>query len=577
MPKKIHGFLFALCALAAASAFAGAPPWRMIYNNDLYNIHSCESPYNPPGARDGMTEAKIRAAVAEAAVPGMGAQLIAPNYGWVPSWQSKLVPLAEHEAWFRGHYGIKPAHAVWTFLREGGDLLGTFIDECHKRGNAALAAFRVNDGHVQDMAFAPQKVAGWHVIFLSRFYVEHPELRRSPVKKTGWPDRVHDWSQPAARAHKEALLRELIETYPALDGVELDFQRYPAFFPSRMPAKERVEIMLDFLKKARAMLDESSKKAGGAPRWLGARVPLWPSAKDNNNDLHNGTWEEVGFDPAAWQAAGVDWFNLSPSYRLSQDMRGVARARKEAPGARIFAELTHTPLTWAVTAKDPNRPDGFGQVSAFRRATKELLGTAARLACARGADGVSLFNFFTYRAPSARARDKNRDLAGPFDEPPFDQLPGLVDRRALEDAPSYFYKVVAGAAFTDEERRRDLELDLKPARGNSVAILRLLVLSRQELSLPDSAPLPAVNLDRGVWDVRFNGARLDVVQIPMPAHPFPSSYKAGFNHAEQYIAFKIPAGVIKDGPNKIRVEALRLPTRLYVRHLEIIQLPAKSR
>jgi hypothetical protein len=542
----------------------------MIYNNDLLNINGAESPYNPPGPRGKFTDGKIRASVAEAAVPGMGAQLIAPGYGWVPLWKSKLVPLAGHEAWFRSHYGAASDHPAVVYIREGGDLVGTFIDECHKHNNAALASFRVNDGHVLDMAFAGAgKVAGWQAFYISRFYVGHPELRRTGAnfKRNGWADRVHDWSQPAAPAHKEALLRELIETHPLLDGVELDFQRAPHFFPPKMPMKKRVGIMCDFLKKIRALLDE-----GGARRTLGVRIPLWPDAADNNNNERDGSWRETGFDPAAWLAAGVDYFNFSPSYRLSQDMRGVARARREAPSACIFAELTHSPVNWTLNIKTAHAADAYANITAFRRATKELLQTTARLAYTRGADGISLFNFHTYRASTSRFRDKRLDLAGPFNEPPFAELPALLDRPALDAAPSYFLKHL-GYIFTSDFPSRALALDLVPARGNSVAVLRLLILTNEEYTRSGNDPAGA-GIDRGDWRITFNGAVLRPLSKPMSAYPFPTPYQAGFNQPEQYLAWLVPAGAIKNGVNQIRIETTRLPETLRARHLEIIQLPA---
>ena len=568
---KTTSLLFCLLLVfAAAFARAAPPPWRMIYNSDLVNVIDCESPFNPRGGTSVLTEAKLRAHVAEAAVPGMGAFLLAPGFGWVPLWQSRICPPGEHAKWFAAHFQKQPANPVFDFVLNGGDIMGILIDEARKNKLAAIAAYRVNDGHYLDLAFEPEKVTARNVAYLSRFYTENPRLRRSPLNKNDWHDRVHDWSKPEPRAYKEALVCELIEMYPALDGVELDFQRHPHFFPGSLPMKKRVEIMVDFLKKIRAALDESSRKAGGAPRYLGVRVPLWPKLSDSS--IRNGSWEETGFDPAAWAAAGVDWFNLASHYSLNQDMRGVALARKAAPGTRLYAELTHSPGGWRFAADNPKGSRGVSTSGIIHRnSTKELLETTARLACARGADGISFFNFAFYRAYGT-----NRDTRGPFNEPPFDLMPALAEPQALEDAPLYYFKSLGDAGFADGASRRNIDLDLKPARGNPAAILRLLVLAPKEVSLPfnEGAPPPG-EVDRGEWSVKLNGKNLPAVQTPMPAYPFPTPYKAGLNRAEQYLAFEIPAGAIKDGMNKIHIETLHLPSRLHVRHLEIIQHPAK--
>ncbi|MDR2674374.1 MAG: hypothetical protein LBC18_05770, partial [Opitutaceae bacterium] len=113
------------CALAASgAALFGAqnPPWRMIYDNDTTNILNCASPYNKPAKRPVLTDEKIRASVREAAVAGMDAQLIQPCTSWVPWWPSKIVPLREHEQWFRERYGVEPDVAEQRYLLAGGDI-----------------------------------------------------------------------------------------------------------------------------------------------------------------------------------------------------------------------------------------------------------------------------------------------------------------------------------------------------------------------------------------------------------------------------------------------------------------------
>ena len=543
------------------------PPWRMIYNNDLDNIGISYSPWQPRGSSKELTDEKIRASVAEAAVPGMGAQLITPGFGWVPMWKSKIVPLAEHEEWFFRHYGVKPDRRELTYLRNGGDLIGVFIDECHKHGNAALVSFRANDGHILDMAFDGKNVRAWQAGYISRFYVEHPEYRRTPLPKAHWNDRVHNWAIPGARDHKLALLLEIIETYPALDGVEVDFQRAPHFFPLAMPMKERVAIMTGFLKKIRAALDATAG-AGSRHRYLGVRVPLWQRNADNADYWHDGSWVSIGFEPVAWAAAGVDYFNFSPHFPMNQDMRALALARKKVPGIRIYAELTHTPWMWRIGEPPPGVPMGVHTPSAWRRSTKEMLQTTARSAYARGADGVSFFNFCYYRDRGPRA-----DPASPYNEPPFEILPSLTDRVALENAPCYFFKRGDDKLyiFAKAGDSASLTLDIVPARGNPAATLRLLLLTADEHRIPEDTPAP--DIDRGSWEISINGVVLQPAAPLETAYPFPTPYKAGFFKPNQYLTFAIPAGSLKNGANDIRLKALSIPGQFHLRWLEIIQYP----
>lgn len=64
--------------------------------------------------------------------------MLQPGHGGGPWWPSKILPLDQHETWFESHYGVKPSIPVHKYLREGGDLIGVFIDECRKHEVAAL-------------------------------------------------------------------------------------------------------------------------------------------------------------------------------------------------------------------------------------------------------------------------------------------------------------------------------------------------------------------------------------------------------------------------------------------------------
>ena len=544
--------VFSTIALATLSVYAvQTPPWRVIYSNDTTNILNCESPFNSRKGGRVFTEEKLRASVREAAVEGVDAQLLQPGTCWVPWWKSELVPLDQHEQWFKSYYGIEPNVAEHRYLLNGGDMVAAFIDECHKNGKAALVSFRANDSHLQEYAFDKEKIKAGAAHCISRFYVEHPQYRRAALNLNHWSHRNHNWLIPEARAYKEALLAEIIQNYPELDGVEIDFQRHPYYFPDETPMRERVSIMCDFLKKARLELDAVAQKTDGKHRYLGVRVPTWPA---NHPD---GTWEDVGFDPKAWQDAGVDFFNLSTHYCTTQQT-GVAQARKLAPDVRIYEELTHTPMTWRMggTGYDDHQ---------YRRSTKAVLQNTARLSYARGADGVSLFNFAYYRPHGGYLKYK-----GPFNEPPFAVLTSLADKQSLDRITGYFFLGTREAKFTDKRASASYTMDILPARGNGSATLRLLVITEKERKQSELEPLEKT--DRGHWKVALNGKQLASVKNSLGADPFADpQIKSGFNKPEQYLAFKVPAGLLKDGENLVEITAGGLLQPMYLRWIEIIQ------
>ncbi len=542
--------------LAAVAVFAadncalwGAdyPAWRMIYSNDTTNVLNCASAYNDLKQPREMTERKIRESVREAVVEGMDAQLIQPAHSWVPWWNSKLVPLAEHEQWFREHYGVEPNLAEHRYLLAGGDIIGPFIDECHKNKVAALVSFRANDAHHLEYSF-DEKLSGGDAHSMTRFYVEHPQYRLGPLSSRNWKDCVHNWAIPEARAYKEALIAEVIEIYPQMDGMEIDFLRHPFYFKDDLPLAERSAIMCGFLKKVRAELDKAQQKVGGQRRVLGVRVPTEPQA-----------WRDVGFVPADW-AKVVDYFNLSPSYDMSQQT-GVAQARAEAPNTRIYEELTHTTMTWrlADTAYDQHQ---------YRRSTHEMLENTARLAYARGADGVSFFNFAYYRAHGGK-----QNFKGPFNEPPFAFLPKLIDKAALEKIDGYFYVRGRDLVFNSKRKTRDYTMDILPANGNGPATLRILAVTEKERPQSELEPIET-GIQRGNWVVELNGKRLTQTKNTMGTYPFDSEIKSGFNKAEQYLSFLVPSGALKDGDNVVRVVCTAATRPMHLRWIEIIQ-PSK--
>jgi len=239
----------------------------------------------------------------------------------------------------------------------------------------------------------------------------------------------------------------------------------------------------------------------------------------------------------------------------------VAQARAAAPKMRIYCELTHTAMSW---------PSGPKNEHNYRRNTRDILETTARIAYARGADGISLFNFFYYRYYTDGVRK-----SGPFNEPPFDYLTKLADPKALEDDPSFFYLWTFSMKIPQARRSEQFSMDISPARGNGPAALRLLVLSEKEHRFYEGQA--AEKIDRGQWDVQLNGVTLEKSVAPQPDYPFDKGpIKAGFNQPQQYVAFRVPAGLLKDGENDVTVvnEALGQPMRL--RWIEISQQPTKT-
>lgn len=501
-------FLHTLAATPLISAEAPRrAPFRVLYSNDTTNITSCVSPFHQ--AREPLRKEMIEATVDE--VAGLvDAHLLQPGLGMVPMWPSKVLPLAPHYAWIKERYGQKP-DSFGQFVLNGGDVVKTFIDRCRAEGQAAFVSFRMNDAHHKEFVDPKpgDKPGGSIGMSVTRFYADHPEHRIKPGSLRG-ADIVHNFAVPEVRAQKLALIRELCENYD-LDGLELDFLRFYNYFREEMPLDQRRVIMTALVSEVRQML--------GAKRWLCARVPCYLPALD-----------VLGLDLKALVAAGLDMVNASAHYFTTQQ-HDLAAIRKQTEGATLYFELCHT--VW----KGDKVQAGY-DVFPFRRATREHLHTSAHLAYARGADGISLFNFAYYRQ---HGQGEGRGL---FGEPPFEALKALRDPQTLAKGPQHWFIAPGwrspGAKPLPVPRKIELN---KSAKFNF------------DLAAPRGDARVRIQADRSLagteWGAVFNGeviAATDDVSEPF-AVPFPSM----LGKAEELRAWLVPAKLLREGRNSLEV------------------------
>lgn len=489
-----------------ARAKPAKPPFKVVYSNDFTNTgiitpwHQKGEPFHPD---------HLRASVREAA--GVDVHLLQPAHGAVPWWPSKVVPLADHHAWWASHYGIDPEKlpvpGVHRYILGGGDPFDDFIGACRSAGQAPFVSMRLNDTHHLHHADLPGNRQGIHSI--SRFYVEHPEWR------LGAAGSGLDWSVPEVRQRMFALIEEICENYE-IAGLELDFMRFPNFFKEATPTEQRIGIITEFVTQVRALLDRTARD--GQHRWLCARVPC-------KLDMLAG----IGIDLPELVDAGVEMLNLSASYFTFQ-AHDLAQIRRLTPDAALYLEMCHCTMTGRqLTATG-------GDNFLFLRTTAQQYATTAHVAYRRGADGVSLFNFVYYRDHGVPGR-------GPFHEPPFDVLPHLGDPGWLARQPQWYFLAenwftsASGAlpARFEQGDARTFQLDMAPTGHQTQdGIFRILT---------------AEAAGNRRWMAKVNGTTLEPmepVQKPLP-HP----YESGMGEDPEYLCFRCPRRLVRDGINKI--------------------------
>lgn len=521
---SVAGALATSLAAAAAPAPRPVPPFRMLYDNDLTNVTSRNSPFHRSG--EPFTIDKFRASIDETAGTGVDVNVLQPGYGWVPCWKSKIYPYEQHVAWLKERYGETP-RLLGGYNAE--NIMGEFIQRCRERGTAAFVSLRMNDYHHKNFVdFTKEEFATYRrginrkfELKVSKFYLDHPEYRLNdiPVPPRGSMDlfdyvekyrdeiRVNnlwDWAIPAVRQAKLAFIAELCENYE-IDGFELDFMRHRWLFKRECPAAERLAIMTDFVRQVRGILDKNTKS--GSRCWLSVRIPL--RIADHR---------ELGIDVGSWFAAGVDMFNLAPEYRMEQQ-HDLARIHTAVPDASLYLEVTFTPFSMR---SDDARRDWVRIM-----ATREMYFTAAHLAYSRGGRGITAYNFAYYRE---------------FSEPPFDVFKVLRDPALVSRQPQHYYlseRDCDGRRFSQKLPAAGLDrtfaIDMAPPAGGWTADGKLRVAGEPTLGTR-------------VSEVYFNGQRLAPAADSGLPYATPQPIKP-----EKIRAWTLPKSIVQDGVNRVRI------------------------
>ena len=179
--------------------------------------------------------------------------------------------------------------------------------------------------------------------------------------------RLFNYLLPQVRDYYFSILQELCSNYD-VDGVELDFQRFPKFFPSDR-IDEGTRVMTEFVKRIKAMMDRIGRERGKSLK-LCVRVP---------ETLIK--CRTAGLDIPGWDAGGlIEMVNVSSSYIHTMEL-GIEGFKAEVKRARIYGEMNY------VTAQDAKNK------FARRYTTVEIYRASALNLFHRGADGLSLFNF----------------------------------------------------------------------------------------------------------------------------------------------------------------------------------------
>jgi hypothetical protein len=239
-------------------------------------------------------------------------------------------------------------------LKDSLDPVGMIVDRARLRGMEAFLTIRMNELHDVDVPGSP---------LLGDFWKSHSEYRLGGYE--GWGAYALNYGIPAVREYYYSLIRELCERYP-VDGIELDFMRFPYYFPrDSANSPSRAALMTQFVEQVRRMSREAGNRRG-IPILLSARVP---------SSLASCAY--AGLDPAEWSRRGlVDFLTVAPFLSTEPDMH-IVEFRNSCGDIPLYGCLEF--------------------MCGERMMTVEEMRAASALFYAAGADGIYSFNYFCAR------------------------------------------------------------------------------------------------------------------------------------------------------------------------------------
>jgi hypothetical protein len=321
---------------------------RMIYNNDGSNILM---------AYDTLTPRKAYERIDPLAGTGVTTFFHNVNPGQNPGYPSKVdtmyhwfaPPADELQGW--GMLGRHMSDNLARLTREGTDPVALVLDRARLRGLEPFVSLRMNELHDVDKPGSP---------LLSSFWKAHPEYRVGGYE--GWGKEALNYAVPQVREYFFAWIREIVERYD-YEGLEMDFMRFPYYFPLRADSMDHyAQILTGFVERVRRFTD-SVGTARGHRILLVARVPSSLRA-----------CAHVGVEAGEWCRKGlVDLLTVAPFLSTETDIP-VAEFKAVCGSVPVYTGMEFTIGT--------------------RQMTREEKRSAAALLYAAGADGMYLFNYF---------------------------------------------------------------------------------------------------------------------------------------------------------------------------------------
>ena len=465
---------------------------RLIYNQDSTDLfYKTAEPITPEHV-DAMVDEVADAGVDLMIINANSQRTNYPSRVWTTFWDGFdparpdnaefIGPVPPDETERREHC-VRQLHRLASL---GCDYLERALARCRRRGLASGVSIRMNDMHDRTRAYT-------HLF--SRFYLDHPEMRIPGAACHGRAPLGLDYRRDAVREHFLALIREIAAGYD-FDVLELDFLRFPTYFPAPASDEDR-RALVEFVRRVRGL--------SSSERRLIVRVAATPDAAF-----------ELGFDVEELAREGlVDAITFGMFFNTGWEMPVEAFRERVGDDVALYPTLEYTAdrrsgLPFRTMATDPDLLRGFA--SAY---------------LAGGADGVYLFNFFVVREQAAP------------DEPRFHDLPELKSLDTLRGRPKT-YLTTAGLVSLEAGLPLQVPLRMTPHETRGF-----------EMRLAAEPPGVAVRIEvafRGTVEAERLWLRLNRTPLGRAVEVVPET--VGDARIERAV-FRAPAEALRDGPNQL--------------------------
>jgi hypothetical protein len=431
------------------------------------------------------------------------------------SWRTNVFPSEVDLQWKKYKEGqvskkYRPFDYIMKYIHGGGDPVAETLAECRKCDIDFFISYRMNDPHyITDVTWPTHN-------FIWRDFPEYwlGDSNTSPYARDNDDCRLHNYMVPEVRQYYFAIIEELCNRYD-VDGVELDFQRFPKYFRST-ELEKGTEVMTGFVRKIRKMLDKVGEQRGKSLK-LCVRVPKTIA-----------DCRQVGLDVVGWDAQGlVDMINVSSFYVLSLNL-GIEEFQARTKRAKIYGEMHYI----IHKVRMPRERDGLRYTN-----FETYRGTALNF-FHRGADGICMFNY-DYVPSDVRFSGMAEGLKGITD---VEYLKGVSKNYVEYASRDRVYSAGSPLPAKDEVQVDVVIPDNTSAMRFDKAVLRVETKNSCE------------DQEIGVWlnETGLKECTLEGVELFPPVQVT----KKGYAQREAVKFFMVPLEKIVVGKNEVKIRNL---------------------